>query len=214
MLSEQFDDLLLKIGNPTLEHPVFYKSPIAIRFEIGCETPIYLDVPSTNDMIVNPKYIDASLQRVKAIYTALPQAPNLLRIDVCPKEDEPDYWRESDLNMLQNQLPPFHEKRTRHITDCDELYTISQLYWDLYKIDFSPDILLREIIKADLGGISDLASNVYFANTKEKYLYHLYDDRGADLAAERKETLRPIYHNFNQWILDYDRREIDELFAK
>ena len=51
------------------------------------------------------------------------------------------------------------------------------------------------------------------ANTEEVYLYHIYDDRGADLVAERKETLWPIYHNFNQWILDCDRKEIDKLFA-
>ena len=35
MLSERFDNLLIRIGNPTLEHPVFYKCPVAIRFEIG-----------------------------------------------------------------------------------------------------------------------------------------------------------------------------------
>ena len=49
-----------------------------------------------------------------------------------------------------------------------------------------------------------MVSSVYFANTEEVYLYHIYDDRGADLVAERKETLWPIYHNFNQWILEVD----------
>lgn len=58
-----------------------------------------------------------------------------------------------------------------------------------------------------------MVSSVYFVNTEEVYLYHIYDDRGADLVAERKETLWPIYHNFNQWILDCDRKEIDKLFA-
>lgn len=52
-----------------------------------------------------------------------------------------------------------------------------------------------------------MVSSVYFANTEEVYLYHIYDDRGADLVAERKETLWPIYHNFNQWILDCDRKK-------
>lgn len=88
------------------------------------------------------------------------------------------------------------------------------LYWNLNKIDFSPDALLREIIKADLGGISALVSSVYFANTEAVYLYHVYDDRGADLVAESKETLRPLYHDFNQWILDYDRKKIEILFGK
>ena len=28
MLPERFDNLLIRIGNPTLEHPVFYKCPV------------------------------------------------------------------------------------------------------------------------------------------------------------------------------------------
>ncbi|MEG1584520.1 MAG: DUF3885 domain-containing protein [Anaerovorax sp.] len=59
-----------------------------------------------------------------------------------------------------------------------------------------------------------MASSVYFANTDALYLYHVYDDRGADLVAESKEMLRPAYHNFNQWILAYDRKQIDKLFVK
>ena len=39
---------------------------------------------------------------------------------------------------------------------------VLQLYWDLCKIDFSPELLLREIIKADLGGISSLVSKRLF----------------------------------------------------
>ncbi|MBQ2328753.1 MAG: DUF3885 domain-containing protein, partial [Oscillospiraceae bacterium] len=44
-------------------------------------------------------------------------------------------------------------------------------------------------------------------------LYHVYDDRGADLAAASVETLRPIYHRLNDWLLDNDRAAMDDLFA-
>ena len=54
MLSERFDNLLIRIGNPTLEHPVFYKCPVAIRFEIGGETPVYSDASLLRDTVVNP----------------------------------------------------------------------------------------------------------------------------------------------------------------
>ena len=213
MLSERFDNLLIRIGNPTLEHPVFYKCPVAIRFEIGGETPVYSDASLLRDTVVNSQYIGASPQRAKAIYSSLPQPPNLLRIDTHPNEDGPGYGNGLDLSVLQNLVSLPHEQREQQINDGDEQYMVLQLYWDLCKIDFSPELLLREIIKADLGGISSLVSSVYFANTEEVYLYHIYDDRGADLVAERKETLWPIYHNFNQWILDCDRKEIDKLFA-
>lgn len=214
MLSEKFNDLLFKIGNPNLEHPIFYNAPVGIRFEIGYETPTYLDGSPSDDMIANPKYITTALQRAKAIYTALPQVPNLLRIDTFPIEEKLGYGGGLDLNTFQSLFPFPHEQISRQVNDGDEQYMVLQLYWNLYKIDFSPDLLLREIIKADLGGISALASSVYFANTEDVYLYYVYDDRGADLVAESKEMLLPLYHNFNQWILDYDRKQIDKLFAK
>ena len=46
MLSEKFNDLLVKIGNLTLEHPVFYHTPYGIRFELGSDTPVYLKGPA------------------------------------------------------------------------------------------------------------------------------------------------------------------------
>ena len=54
MLPERFDNLLIRIGNPTLEHPVFYKCPVAIRFEIGGETPVYSDASLLRDTVVIP----------------------------------------------------------------------------------------------------------------------------------------------------------------
>jgi hypothetical protein len=41
---------------------------------------------------------------------------------------------------------------------------------------------------------------------------HMYDDRGLDVIASGKESLRTIYHAFNPWILDYDRGRIDQVF--
>ena len=214
MLSEKFDDLLVRIGNPKLEHPIFYHAPIGIRFKIGSEIPVYLNSAPLDNRIVNPKYVASALQRAKAIYTALSHAPNLLRIDTYPQENELGYGGGLDLDTFQRLLPFPHEQRAKQVNDHNEQYTVLQLYWDLYKADFSPDILLSEIIKADLGGISALVSSVYFANTEDVYLYHVYDDRAADLVAENKEMLRPLYHDFNQWILDYDREQIYNLFAK
>jgi len=43
-------------------------------------------------------------------------------------------------------------------------------------------------------------------------IYHLYDDRGCDVIASNKENLRPLYEELNDWILDYDREQIDTIF--
>ena len=53
---------------------------------------------------------------------------------------------------------------------------------------------------------------IYFVNIDKKLIFHMYDDRGLDLVSAHKETLRPIYKKHTDWILDYDRKQIDKLF--
>ena len=53
---------------------------------------------------------------------------------------------------------------------------------------------------------------VYFVCTKDTVIFHLYDDRGADLVADKKEKIQHIYHKMNDLILDYDRETIDNVF--
>lgn len=70
MLLERFNEFLVKIGNPNLEHLIFNNSPVGIRFEIGYESTIYLDGLAPDNMIINPQYISTALHWAKAIYTA------------------------------------------------------------------------------------------------------------------------------------------------
>lgn len=45
------------------------------------------------------------------------------------------------------------------------------------------------------------------------FLYHLYDDRGLDILGGSRELLLLLYHQFNDWILEYNLEKIDRLFA-
>ena len=56
------------------------------------------------------------------------------------------------------------------------------------------------------------AKEVYFINVDKKLIFHMYDDRGLDIISADKETLRPIYLKHNDWLLDYDRKQIDKQF--
>lgn len=38
--------------------------------------------------------------------------------------------------------------------------------------------------------------------------------RGLDLVATNKATLKPIYQQYHQWLLDYDRKAMQEIFEK
>lgn len=113
-------------------------------------------------------------------------------------------------------MPQPHEQVVKLFKWDEDDDTLSQLqlYWDLERIWFTPDRLLQEVIKADIGGYNGFVSNVYFADTHNSILFHLYDDRGADLVAADIEILRPIYEKFNRWILDYDLEKIDAIFKQ
>ncbi|UOO43785.1 DUF3885 domain-containing protein (plasmid) [Priestia megaterium] len=54
--------------------------------------------------------------------------------------------------------------------------------------------------------------DIYFINLSKEIIFHLYDDRGCDVLASNKESIEFLYEEYNHWILDYDREEIDLLF--
>jgi hypothetical protein len=79
--------------------------------------------------------------------------------------------------------------------------------------------LLKAICYEDFAHPSTILKNnpesgyeIYFVNLTKKIIFHLYDDRGCDILAADKEGIRNLYGEFNDWILDYDRKEIDLLF--
>ncbi|GAA4300691.1 hypothetical protein GCM10023183_11110 [Nibribacter koreensis] len=55
---------------------------------------------------------------------------------------------------------------------------------------------------------------VFFLNINLRIIYHMYDDRGLDIVASNKETLLPLYKDFNNWILESNRTQIDNNLMK
>ncbi|HEX8658282.1 MAG TPA: DUF3885 domain-containing protein, partial [Hymenobacter sp.] len=49
------------------------------------------------------------------------------------------------------------------------------------------------------------APELYFLNLDRALIFHMYDDRGLDILAADRQTLRPLYEQFHDWLLDYDR---------
>lgn len=214
-LADIFSNALHVIGMRELKHPIFYNAPIGIRFEIGGNENVYLNSGNADECTVNPEYISASLNRAKTIYENLPHSPSIMRIDGYV-HDETAVPNVISSVCKATEFPQPHEQTVVSFQwdEDDEIISQIQLYWDLKRIIFSPEKLLQEIIKADIGGHSMLVSNVYFMNADDFVLFHLYDDRGADLVAADKELLRPIFKRFNKWILDYDKEQINKIFTK
>jgi len=84
----------------------------------------------------------------------------------------------------------------------------------LKKRDIRFPQLLNAIAHTDFGGKPAINGQVYLFNKSSNLLFHMYDDRGCDVYACDQEVLRPIYHQFRSWILDYDRIRIDQAFGE
>lgn len=156
MLAKRFEHILHDLGMAGLEHPLFYHAPVGIRFKIGGEEPIYLDRRAAK-LKTNPAYVQGALDRAAAIYRALPAVPDLLRIDGYPDEEP----AESLLTVIRQRvgLPVPDEQLS--VTEQDEdgdTHAQVQFYWDLSKISFQPELLLREIILGDIGGWNGFVS--------------------------------------------------------
>ena len=154
MLAKRFEHILHDLGMAGLEHPLFYHAPVGIRFKIGGEEPIYLDRRAAK-LKTNPAYVQGALDRAAAIYRALPAVPDLLRIDGYPDEEP----AESLLTVIRQRvgLPVPDEQLSATEQDEDgDTHAQVQFYWDLSKISFQPELLLREIILGDIGGWNGL----------------------------------------------------------
>ena len=210
MLAKRFEHILHDLGMAGLEHPLFYHAPVGIRFEIGGEEPIYLDRRAAK-LKTNPAYVQGALERAAAIYQALPAVPNLLRIDGYPDEEP----AESLLAVIRQRagLPaPDEQFPATELDEDGDTHAQVQFYWDLSKTSFQPELLLREIILGDIGGWNGFVSSVYLTGPGP-FLYHLYDDRGLDVLGGSQKLLLPLYHQFHDWILEYDLEKIDQIFA-
>ena len=54
----------------------------------------------------------------------------------------------------------------------------------------------------------------YFFDLSRKIMMHMYDDRGCDIVSTNLDCLAPLYNDFNEWLLDYDRDRMDGVFLR
>ncbi|RPD46849.1 DUF3885 domain-containing protein [Hymenobacter sediminis] len=73
--------------------------------------------------------------------------------------------------------------------------------------------ILAAISNQDFGRRPALLGRLFFLNQRTGLVFHMYDDRGLDIIGPDVASLRYLYEEFNELILDYDRPQIDALFA-
>ena len=185
--------------NLSLEPALFYNWEIGLRFELG-------NPKEENDKL----YFQGVYNRAKTLFTALHNENDELFIvahdyqSICPKwkwkraKLFTTFLKEKNLKYkIQHQILPFDEE-----------------FDEFYKHQFSLKCRVKDVNHRRLIS-SFFTSNmswIYFVNITKGTIFHIYDDRGCDLVAVKEESIDGIYHQYNEWILDYDREKIDNVF--
>ncbi|MHC2836099.1 DUF3885 domain-containing protein [Bacillus sp. F9_6S_D1_P_5] len=55
--------------------------------------------------------------------------------------------------------------------------------------------------------------DVFLINVSKDIIMFIYDDRGCEVIAKNKETIRNLYEKYKEWIPDYERESIDKVFT-
>ena len=72
--------------------------------------------------------------------------------------------------------------------------------------------LIKAICNHDMDIKPKIHHDVFFINIPKGTIFHVYDDRGCDVIASNKESIRYLYEEYNDWILECDKAAIDKLF--
>ncbi|MFM0600904.1 DUF3885 domain-containing protein [Streptococcus suis] len=179
--------------------PFFYGTPLALRFEIG---------PAEEAETLPKKvYLDRAYARAVELLEQASSAYDYVILSLLHQEDrdiDTYLWHfTSKFNF--NKCP---EPELIEVEDWTGEVLVFERY--LFPVaDQDLKALLREIIKADHGGFNYLSSSVLFLSSKDKVIYHCYDDRGVDIAVVDDDKRRQLFTDCYDLLFDYDMEEME-----
>ncbi|NQM36186.1 DUF3885 domain-containing protein [Streptococcus suis] len=188
-----------QFGEHQLVGPFFYATPLALKFEIG---------PAEEAETLPKKvYLDRAYARAVELLEQASSAYDYVVLSLLRQEDrdiDSYLWHfTSKFNFNKCPEPELIEV---------EAWTGEVLVFERYLFpvaDQDLKALLREIIKADHGGFNYLSSSVLFLSSKDKVIYHCYDDRGVDIAVVDDDNRRQLFTDCHDLLFDYDMEEME-----
>lgn len=204
-----YDFMNENFTNLELTPPLFYSWDIGIRFELGVEWKREYDYP-------NDPYIQGCYKRAITLFEALHSPSDAIFIVI----DIIDFDKGKNIKHKLKNFSRYVDRsllyRLKHQTflekDIDGTYETHRFTLNCKTFEFKYIPLLKAICNQDLGIKPSMFHRVYFINPNSKTIFHVYDDRGCDLLATSPEAIRDVYNKYSNWILDYDRNKIDEVF--
>lgn len=191
--------------------PLFKQAPACLRFEISEESyddtiGMMLRVMEKSEALFNEVFKNSkSIWIILQFYSAVKLKPNKL----------PNGFQDliGDCQYKINPTDIYQVKEHRRTKDE------GVGYFYFYAIQKKPDFnLIKPIIWAaggfDIGIHPRAEVQAFFIDFEKEIIFHLYDDRGLDIVSNKKEALQECYKKYSKWILEHNRKEIDEIFGQ
>lgn len=203
----------LQVNFPSLEikKPLFYNYDYGLRYEVGIPSlSIYKD---NNQEVLNKEYFEKALYRAKKLFeTIFEPDDNICIVFQKYSEGRQRIQKNSYIFKSINHFDKIEYLKVKKLYreeqhSKNEHYRRIAIHTKLNNIDYST--IINKAIYTDFEG-SNIES--FFINIDKDVIYNIYDDRGLDIIAKDKKILKKLYTEFNDWILDYDREKIDNLF--
>jgi hypothetical protein len=193
----------------TLKQPLFYSWNLGLRFNLQ------LGDTSTNE------YFLEVVRRASTIFeSAFDQSDELFFIvkDFKYKRRKIRYPNYAFQQIKNLRKATISYSKERGIYDPGCTYNVAIIKLTASRInhkkiltaighaDFPP-----RLPRLDNRGIFT-SKEIYFININKKLIFHMYDDRGLDIIAADRQTLRSIYEIHKDLLLDCDIAKIDKQF--
>lgn len=189
-----------KYANIALKQSIFYNARYALRFDLH-------DINENKD---GDEYFIEGLNRAKELFYKIfcdcSELYFLYRNKKIKLADE-IFTNITDLN--KNEIETIKENGV-YDEGFDTRLAVIKLNINRVKYEN----ILRSINHTDFPQRKPRTlGEVYFIHIKKEIIFNMYDDRGLDIVATNKETLSPLYKEYNEWLLDCDREKMDKIFC-
>lgn len=202
--------------NLVLTPPLFYNWDIGIRFELGLNW-------KSEESIKDGVYLRGVYERAISLFKSLHDENDEIFVVVNVHDFGGKGTFQHKLNIFSRHvreksvLYKLQHKIIPYIIPEDNeegKYTTHRFILKCKTSDIKYVGLLKAICNTDVGIKPSIDDRVFFINIKKETIFHVYDDRGCDLVATSPETIRKVYAEYNDWILDYDQEKIDKVFTE
>ena len=206
-------DLDDRFPNLKIRPPLFYDWPIGIRFELG-------DPDEDN----RERYMERVYFRALSLFKALHSTHDEMWMIANVHHREENLWRRRRVKIFQHYVKSKEVLyRLQHqvipwvFEDLDEYSEGLQTHRYTLRCKVS-DVKYVHLVKAlcnrDMAINPKIEHDLFFVNLSRDTIFHIYDDRGCDVIASTKESIRPLYETYSEWILPYDKEAIDRVFQE